>query len=166
MKKIILSTLVLLLLSMLSYAQEVVFKQELSYDTLLMGNVLEIKYSIENANGDFQAPEFSDFTIISGPNVSSQFSMINGSVTQSASYSYFLRPNVEGLITIESATLENGENLWSTDPINIVVQPNPDGIIQNPRGYGFRQEIIYSDSTTTKMDSLQMKLKKLKTYKI
>ena len=166
MNKVMLSTIIFALLSIMCSAQEVVFKQELSYDTLLMGNVLEIKYSIENANGDFQAPEFQGFTIISGPNVSSQFSMINGTITQSASYTYFLRPNVEGVITIESASLENGENLWTTEPIDIVVQANPDGIIQNPRGYGFSQEIIYSDSTTTKMDSIKMKLKKLKTYKI
>jgi len=53
-------------------SQDVVFKQELSYDTVYMGNALQIKYSIQNANGDFQAPDFDGFVIVSGPNVSSQ----------------------------------------------------------------------------------------------
>jgi len=42
-------------------SQDVVFKQELSYDTVYMGNALQIKYSIQNANGDFQAPDFDGF---------------------------------------------------------------------------------------------------------
>ena len=165
MRALITFTLSLTILGALT-AQDVIFKQELSYDTVLMGNVLEIKYSIKNANGDFQAPGFEDFTIVSGPNVSSQFSMINGAISQSASYLYLLRPNREGMITIEPATLENGENSWSTEAIDVIVSSNPEGIIQNPRGYGFSQEIIFSDSTSVKNDSLRMKLKSLKTFKI
>lgn len=148
-------------------AQDVIFKQEISYDTVLIGNVLQIKYSFENTNGDFQAPAFVDFDVVSGPNVSSQYSMINGAVTQSASYSYVLRPTHEGLITIESAKLINRDQEWTTEPMDIFVAPNPNGIIQNPRGYGFRQEIIYRDSVSVApIDSMKMKLKKLKTYKI
>ena len=165
MRALITFTLSLTILGALT-AQEVIFKQELSYDTVLMGNIVEIKYSIKNANGDFQAPSFEDFTIVSGPNVSSQFSMINGVTSQSASYSYLLRPYREGKITIEPATLENGENSWSTEAIDVIVSPNPEGIIQNPRGYGFSQEIIFSDSTSVKNDSISMKLKSLKTFKI
>ena len=149
------------------FSQEVVFKQELSYDSVYMGNVLQIKYSIQNANGDFQAPDFDGFAIVSGPNVSSQFSMINGAVTQSASYVYFLQPRSPGVYTLAPAVLENGDNLWSTEPIVITVLDNPDGIRQNPQGFQVINEFIQSDTTTMTMeDSLRMKFKKLKTRRI
>jgi hypothetical protein len=149
------------------FSQEVVFKQELSYDSVYMGNVLQIKYSIQNTNGDFQAPDFEGFAIVSGPNVSSQFSMINGAVTQSASYVYFLQPRSPGVYTLAPAVLENGDNLWSTEPIVITVLDNPDGIRQNPQGFQVINKFIQSDTTTMTMeDSLRMKFKKLKTRRI
>ena len=147
--------------------QDVVFKQELSYDTVYIGNALQVKYSIQNANGDFQAPEFDGFVIVSGPNVSSQFSMINGAVTQSASYSYFLQPETTGIYTLAPAVLANGDNQWSTEAIEITVLANPDGIRQDPSGYQVIHETIQVDtSAMTKEDSLRMKFKKLKTRRI
>ncbi len=148
-------------------SQDVVFKQELSYDTVYMGNALQIKYSIQNANGDFQAPDFDGFVIVSGPNVSSQFSMINGAVTQSASYSYFLQPQTTGLYTLAPAVLANGDNQWSTEAIDITVLANPEGIRQDPSGYQVIYETIQLDtSTMNKEDSLRMKFRKLKTRRI
>ena len=147
-------------------SQDIVFKQQLSSDTVLLGNLIELKYTVENTQGDFQAPDLSAFMVVSGPNVASQFSMINGKVTQSASYSYFLKPASVGQFEINSARLENGENLWTTDPITINVLPNPDGIIVRPNGFGFSQKIIVQDSIMTKQDSIKAKLKKVKTYKI
>jgi hypothetical protein len=147
-------------------AQDVVFKQEISQDTILLGNVLEIRYTIENTQGDFQAPDFDGMTVVSGPNVSSQFSMINGKVSQSSSYTYFLMPQDVGTYQIHQANLENGENTWSTEPMTIIVLPNPDGIINQSKGFRFRQEIIVPQEKMSPQDSIQQKLKKLKTYKI
>lgn len=147
-------------------SQDVIFKLELSKDTILLGNVIELRYSIENTQGDFKAPDFSDFTMVSGPNVSSQFSMINGRVTQSSSYTYFLRPETEGTYEIEAAQLENGESVWHTDPVKITVLPNANGIIENYRGFGFKQQVVVKDTILSKQDSILQKLKKVKTYKI
>ncbi len=148
-------------------SQDVVFTQQLSYDTVYMGNALQVKYSIQNANGDFQAPDFDGFVIVSGPNVSSQFSMINGAVTQSASYVYFLQPEKTGVYTLAPAILANSDNQWSTDAVEITVLDNPDGIRQDPSGYQVIHEIMQVDtSAMTREDSLRMKFKKLKTRRI
>jgi hypothetical protein len=147
-------------------SQDVIFKLELSNDTILLGNVIELKYSIENTQGAFKAPDFNDLTIVSGPNVSSQFSMINGRVTQSSSYTYFLRPETVGTFNISAAQLENGENVWHTLPVTITVLSNPDGIIQNYKGFGFKQQIVMKDTILSPQDSILLKLKKVKTYKI
>ncbi len=147
-------------------AQDIVFKQELTQDTILWGNIIQLRYSVENVAGDFEAPSFEGFHVVSGPNVSSSFSMINGRVSQSASYTYYLRPISEGIHQIDAAYLKNGDSSWSTSPIEIVVLPNPEGIIESPRGFGFEQQIVVRDSSMTKKDSLQAKIKKLKTVKI
>ena len=47
--------------------QDVVFKVEVSADTLYFGNYLGIKYTIENTQGDFQAPDFEGFLVAGGP---------------------------------------------------------------------------------------------------
>ncbi len=166
MRIFLLSIIVTIGTLLFGQAQDIVFQQQLSRDTVLYGNYIELKYTIENVNGDFQAPDFEGFSIVSGPNVSSQFTMINGAITQSSSYSYYLRPLEEGIITIGSAHLENGEDLWSTESMTITVLPNPDGTIQNNRGYGWTQKIVVKDTVATQKDSLQEKLKNLKVRKI
>lgn len=62
--------------------------------------------------------------------MSSSFSMINGEVTQSASYTYYLEPKDIGNYYIQPASIAVGEALLETDPLEILVVPNPEGIKQ------------------------------------
>lgn len=56
--------------------------------------------------------------------------MINGTVSQSVSYSFYLEPKDIGNYFIEPASIfVEGEPLETT-PIEILVVPNPEGIIQ------------------------------------
>jgi uncharacterized protein (DUF58 family) len=112
-------------------AQDVQFKAEVSSDSILMGNYLEVRFTIENAAGDFEAPEFEDFELLFGPNTSSSFSMVNGKVSQKASYTYAIRPLREGILYIDPAVFTSGEEVLETDPIEIEVYPNPAGIEDN-----------------------------------
>lgn len=114
--------------------QEVVFKVELSHDTLLLGNYAEIKFTIENVQGKFTAPGFAGLKIIAGPNQSSSYSFINGEVKQSSSYSYFIEPEAEGVYVIEPAKLKTADAELSTPEIQLIVKDNPQQIIQNPGG--------------------------------
>lgn len=112
-------------------AQDVQFKAEVSSDSILMDNYLEVRFTIENAEGDFEAPEFEEFELLFGPNTSSSFSMINGQVSQKASYTYTIRPLHEGILYVEPAVFTSGEEVLETDPIEIEVYPNPAGIEDN-----------------------------------
>lgn len=160
--------LILLLAAVTMSAQEVIFKVEVTTDSLYLGNPLGLKYTIENTQGDFEPPEFHGFDIVGGPNVASQFSMINGAVTQSTSYEYFLLPHDIGLVTISSAMLKNGEVELSSESISIVVLDNPNGVRQSTRGYGVSRTTVTGGNgrQMTKEDSLKMKLRKVKTKKI
>ncbi|MCP3931518.1 MAG: protein BatD [Bacteroidetes bacterium] len=135
MKKI--SFVILLITGMISVllAQEekVKFSVELSTDSVLMDNYFQVVFVLENGKGtNFEPPSFSEFFIVSGPNMSSSFSMINGAVTQSASYTYYLEPKDVGNFHIEPANIEIEGTIIETIPVEVIVIDNPDGIIQEP----------------------------------
>jgi hypothetical protein len=119
-------------LSINLYAQDPKFSVEVSSDTLLLGNYLEVVFTLENASGNFEAPDLSKFNLRGGPNRSSSLSIINGEVSQSTSYSYYIEAPDIGNYTILPAYVTIGENVLETPPIDIIVVPNPDGIIQQP----------------------------------
>lgn len=146
---------------------EGLFQVEVSSDTVLLGNYFSLKFSIENVEGEFVPPSFEGFQIISGPNMSSQYSMINGVVTQKSSYSYHLLPLEEGSFEIGSARLKKKNDEISLDPITITVMPNPDGLIENPgSSLFFRNRPMTEDTLSEEQKKLQAKLKKGKKYKI
>ena len=118
-------------------AQEIIAFAECSPDTLYLNNVGEVRFVIENNNDvKFIAPHMEMCNIISGPNHSSSFSMINGNVSQSLTISYLVKPEEVGEIEIGSATFSDGENEYVTNPLFLMILPNPDGIKQKPRWPG------------------------------
>ena len=159
---------VFFILSFVLSGQDVVFKVQVTADTLYFGNPIGVKYTFENIQGDFVPPDFKGFDIIGGPNVSNQFSMINGVVSQSSSYEYYLMPTELGNLTISEATLENGDGPMYSEALGIIVVDNPDGIQQNYNRYKQSHAVIGSveKKPMTKSDSLKMKLKKIKSKKI
>lgn len=128
-----------------SFAQESGFRIEVSADTLLAGNYFELKYTVEDMAARFEAPDLSGFDIVGGPNTSSSFSMINGKVTQSSSYSYYLKPADIGVYTIPPAYVMTDSDTLATMPIDIIVVPNPEGIIQQPNRPSQRYEDFFYD---------------------
>lgn len=137
MKQFFLSMTLFLPLVTCFAQNEAKFTAEVSNDSILLGNAFEVIFTLENARGtNFQMPDFSDFLVVGGPNQSSSFSMMNGEVTQSVSYSYFLEPKDVGNFYIEPASVEAADMVLETQPLEIIVVPNPDGIIQQPKRRG------------------------------
>jgi hypothetical protein len=113
--------------------QSAKFSVSVSSDTVLLGNYFELKFTVENAPAEgFEAPDLHEFNLVGGPNTSSSMSIVNGQVSQSATYSYYLEPMDVGVYTIKPAYLTSEEIALETPPIDIIVVPNPDGIIQRP----------------------------------
>ena len=107
------------------------FTVSVSTDSVLLGNYMKVSFKLMNARGnDFMAPAFDGFRVVSGPNVSSSYSMVNGEVAQSVSYNYYLEPVDVGNYYILPASIETTEHILETEPVEILVVPNPDGIIQ------------------------------------
>ena len=124
---------IILLSSIYAFSQSPTFTISVSSDSVLLGNKIAVTFSVKNALGDaMQFPDFIGFDKLSGPNVSTSMSIMNGQMSQSASYTFYLEPLEVGDAYIEPAGLETNEGYLETLPQLIRVYPNPDGIIQQP----------------------------------
>lgn len=115
-----------------SFAQDEAFFIELSSDTVLAGNVLQVSFIANNVSGQFESPDLDGLNVVSGPNTSTSMSMINGTVAQRSSYSYNIYLEDIGEVIIPPAFFETKENTLETEPVSIIVLPNPEGIIEQP----------------------------------
>ena len=117
----------------LLYSQ-VNFRVEVNSDSILLGNQLLVTFTLENGRGQaFEPPVFEGFVLVGGPNQSSSFSMINGEISQSLSYSYYLQPEEVGEFYIPPASIEVDGKVLETEPLTIKVAPNPNGEVISPR---------------------------------
>ena len=160
--------------------EEARFTIEVSSDSILLGNYFEVKFTLENAKGsNFEPPTFSEFFLKGGPNTASSMSIINGEVTQTITYSYYLEPKDIGNFWVEPASIMVDDKVLETQPIEVVVFPNPDGIKQQlPQNQSFEFrfdgfdfpmpeiEIPEGEQLPEKKEVEKKKKKKRKTYKI
>ena len=134
MKKLLFTISISCIVSLAFAQQDALFKVEVSSDSVLLGNYFEVKFILINQSGtQFQPPSFEGFNVVGGPNQSSSFSMVNGKVSQSMSYSYYLEAQDIGFIFIDPASVKVGNEVLETDPLKILVLDNPDGIKVDPK---------------------------------
>ena len=109
-----------------------------STDSVLMDNVFSATFCLENGEGtDFAPPAFEDFTVAGGPSFSSNMSIIGGQVSRRTCYTYYLSPRTEGVFYIGPASIRIDEQVLESEPVEILVVPNPEGIRQpvQPRDF-------------------------------
>lgn len=124
------------------------FTIEVSTDSILLGNVFKVKFTLENAQGvDFAPPTFTGFNVVGGPSMSSSMSIVNGKVTQQASYTYYLEPKDIGNYYIEPASITVDGAVLETEPLQVLVVPNPDGVQQQvePQEFNFHRFRSFPD---------------------
>jgi hypothetical protein len=93
---------------------------------VVKGGVFEVIFSIKNASGsDFTPPRFSGIDVIGGPNLQSSRTIINGEVSQSTNYGYYLRASKTGTVTIDAATIKVDGKVLKTKPLKIEVANAP-----------------------------------------
>ena len=116
------------------------FNIQISSDSILYGNYIEVRFTIENLEGDFEAPDFSDFIVLSGPNITSSMQFFNGKMSSKKIYSYYLEPRDQGQFFIKPAYLVLPDNTLETIPVEINVYPNPEGkrIVPNMKNESFK----------------------------
>lgn len=123
-------TFILFFCITLSWCQATI-KVEVSSDTVGVGEIVEVIYTIENGEGNFISPDISKLPLISGPNTSSSFMIMNGKKSSSQSYSFVFRPVKEEIMEIPEASFIEGNNTQTIDPVTIVVL-SPSGNSSSP----------------------------------
>ncbi len=106
-------------------AQDKYIAVKATADTLLLGNICEITFSAYNISSKFEAPDFSEVPVISGPNVASNMQFVNGHMTQSQSYTYVVKPEETGVFFIGAAYFTSQDTTYETPPFEMIVVPNP-----------------------------------------
>jgi hypothetical protein len=96
-------------------------KVEVSADTVALGEVVEVTYTIENGDGKFVAPDFGNLPVISGPNTSSSYIYQNGKMSSSQSFAYLLRPTEEGKLKIPEASYKDKSQTLTIESVEVVV---------------------------------------------
>jgi hypothetical protein len=66
-------------------------------------------------------PDFADFRILGGPNVSTSVQIINGSMSSNKSYSVMLLPRKVGTFTIPAVSITHKGKTYQSNPIKITV---------------------------------------------
>jgi hypothetical protein len=147
------------------------FTVEVSSDSILMNNYFTVSFTLENAEGaNFMPPAFDEFEVASGPNTSSSMSIMNGKVSQKVTYTYYLRPRDIGNYFIEPASIESDEGVLETLPREVIVLPNPEGIIQQPKprteSFNFNSSPFFGpDMKMEGMEDLQKLFPSLENYR-
>jgi hypothetical protein len=112
------------------FAQDATFVASVGQTPVTSGEQFTVSFTISasEATGakSFQAPDFGQLVVLSGPNSSTQMQIINGRMSASMSYSYILYARQPGKYTIGAASIEYKGKTLRTQPLQIeVVQGKP-----------------------------------------
>ncbi|MBX2816561.1 MAG: BatD family protein [Saprospiraceae bacterium] len=109
------------------------FYLEVAADTVGLGDVVEVRYTAENLEGQFVPPDFDDLVLIAGPNQSSSFQFVNGHSSQQVSHSYFFKITDTGDLSIPMAQFETADKVIESKSHEIYCMLREDSSIREHR---------------------------------
>ncbi len=97
-----------------------------------VGQRFQITWELNASGSNFVAPEITGFQVLSGPNQSTSMQFVNGSMSQSTSYSYVLVGGSVGEFKIGPAKIKTGNGMVSSNELTIkVLQGSAQSATQN-----------------------------------
>lgn len=149
--------------SVVGMSQQPSYTVEISHDTAYINEIITLTYTLTNVEGQYQQPDLSIWEYM-GPNTSIRSSWINGVSKSEAHYTYQMIPREAGDLTIDGAQVLMADDTEVTFP-PVVVHILP------TRGRSISEHTmsitqLLTDQEISPQDSLQIKLRKLKTKKI
>ncbi len=109
-----------MLVSSFAMAQ-VKFEAKVSKKKLGVNERLSVVFEMNDDGDNFTPPDFNNFTVIGGPNISQSRQWVNGVKSYSKTYTYFLAPKKRGTFTINQATIEIKGEVYKTATIKVEV---------------------------------------------
>ncbi len=112
------------------HAQEISIQASVDRNPVGVNDIFTYQVEVSgNASGipEPPLPEFKDFTIRGGPNLSTSFQIINGSVQSSKTYSVRLLPRRTGQFVIPPVTLEYKGKTYRSNVVRVTVVSKSSG---------------------------------------
>ena len=111
------------LMTAAGYAQTGSFRAEAAAE-VAPDRPFAVRVVLENvaADGELALPDFAPLTLVGGPQTSSNFSMINGEVSRSTTYTYYLQADREGTFVVPAFGIETSTGWQQTEPIKVTVR--------------------------------------------
>lgn len=139
MKKILFIFVVLLTISISTFADNEITFTASAPDAVAVGDQFRLSYTVTTQKvRDFRAPSIKGFEVLMGPSRSEQNSVqiINGKTTATSSitFTYILMATSEGDFTIPGATIVADGNQMITNSLKIKVLPADQGNSRNNTG--------------------------------
>lgn len=100
---------------------QVRFEAKVSREKLGINERLRVDFEMNEDGDNFNAPSFSDFTIVGGPNQKISTSILNGKMAYSKTYSFYLQPKKRGTLTVGQAEIVIDDKVYKTSPIDVEV---------------------------------------------
>lgn len=124
MKHKIAPVLILLLLPLVAFAQQVTFRGK-APQAVVLNDKFQLAYTINTEAEDIRLPQMDAFNILMGPSISRQYSIsnINGKVNRETTYTYtyILKATKLGKFTIPPATISVKGNRIESNSLTIEV---------------------------------------------
>lgn len=115
------SLLILNLIGVNSIAQSEKFSASVSSSAVSVGEQFQITFTFTGNGKAFRAPDFTNFSVLMGPNQSSSVQITNGNFAQTLSFTYVLQANSEGTFKIGSAEITGSAGKVFSNPITMTV---------------------------------------------
>jgi hypothetical protein len=110
------------LMSLSTYAQTPKLVASVSKNKLGLNQRVKIQFTINKQGADnFQAPNFKNFQIVSGPSQSISQSWVNGNASFSQSYNYIIKPLKKGEFLIPSASIKLNNKILTSKAVKVIV---------------------------------------------
>ena len=110
------------LMSVSTYAQTPKLVASVSKNKLGLNQRVKIQFTINKQGADnFQAPNFKNFQIVSGPSQSISQSWVNGNASFSQSYNYIIKPLKKGEFLIPAASIKLNNKILTSKPVKVIV---------------------------------------------
>ncbi len=133
----VLASLLFLLFSLTVSADD--FTASVAPATVAVGDQVQVSFTLNGNGSNFHAPTFVDFNLLMGPSQSSSMQIMNGSVSQSITYTYVLQATKEGTFKLGSATIDVGGKKLTSNPVTVTVTKGNPATKQQGNSQGNQQ---------------------------
>lgn len=111
----------LLIMTSWSSLAQVQFTAKATRNKIAINERVRVEFKMNVAGDNFTPPNFEGFQVVSGPIQSFSQQWVNGKGSMSKSYSYILKPNKTGKVTIKQAVMEFEGAEYKTIPFKIAI---------------------------------------------